>query len=309
MSAQSKEKTQPRAWLGVAVQDVNEKTAKKNNMADACGAYVSDVTDESPADSAGIQKGDVIVEFGTRQIEDASDLVKAVGKSKVGDKVSVVFLRKGDKKTIQITLRKYSPSNFEHYAPAMSALPFRVFENMGSQGMRLMELNEQLGEYFAAPGGTGVLVEQVDKESAAEKAGIKAGDVLLKIGKRTIDDLEDVSRAFARQKEGDKVDVQVLRKGTQKNLSLEVAENRESGLFNIFRGRPGRVQIFRTPPFEGNMYETPGWNGEELRLKLEELRPHMDVLEENINKMRKELDLQKKDVVKPLLRHVLIRTV
>ena len=71
-------------------------------------------------------------------------------------------------------------------------MPFLFHEQV--LGMKLLPLNEQLGEYFGAPEGEGVLVEEVAKGSSAERAGLKAGDVVLQAGKRTVRQTEDVLR-------------------------------------------------------------------------------------------------------------------
>lgn len=286
--AQLKERT-AKPWLGVAIQDVSEKIAKKYKMTEENGAYVTEVTDESPADSVGIEKGDVVVEFAGKQIDDANELVKAVQKAKVGEKVTVVVIRKGEKKTFQTVLKK-APRNrsISLTIPPVMDL-FRMHRGSGSQGMHLMELNEQLGEYFGTPSGAGVLVESVEKESVAEKAGIKAGDVLLKIGKRTIDDLEDVSKAFSKFEEGDKADVVILRKGAQKTVSLEMEESQDRPSFNIMRRSPGRVDIDGVPDEESDFMHLPERSGGDFRIELNDVRPRMETMKENIEKMTKEL--------------------
>ena len=286
--AQKKEKTS-KPWLGVAIQDVSEKIAQKNKMTEESGAYVTEVTDKSPADSVGIEKGDVVVEFAGTQIDDADGLVKAVQKAKVGEKVTVVVVRKGEKKSFQAVLKKAPRS--ASFALAVPRLmdSFHVSGGSDRQGMRLMELNEQLGEYFGTPSGSGVLVESVEKESAAGKAGIKAGDVLLKIGKRAIDDMEDVSKAFSKFEEGDKAEIVVLRKGTQKTVSLEMEEDQIHRSFRIMKRGPGRVEFYGAPDEESSFEHFPERIDEDLRFELDGIRPNLDVMKENIDKMTREL--------------------
>jgi serine protease Do len=277
LPAQTKTRSS-KPWLGVSLQDVNQSIAKKNKLKEELGAYVSDVTQKSPADSAGIEEGDVIVEFSGRQIDDSEDLVSAVGKSKVGEKVKIVVVRKGEKKTLQATLAKLPRSrSFAFSVPPMRNM-IRIFSSHNSQGMQLMELNEQLGEYFGAPNGTGVLVEKVEKESSAEKAGIKAGDVLVKVGSRMIDEIKDVTKAFSKLDEGDKVDIVVLRKGTQKTMSMEMDESNESSFFRV--GPEGT---------DSEPMVHPQGLRERLDFHFDQMRPEMDKLKLDLQKMTREL--------------------
>lgn len=306
--AKQEDRPKAKAWLGVAIKDVTEKLTKANSMSDETGAYVSEVVDRSPADSAGIEEGDVIIEFGQKKIDHADDLLRAVEKSKVGDKVNVVVLRKGEEKNIQVVLSKY-PRRRE-FVQTLDGLRDRIWMigNRSAQGMQLMELNDQLGEYFGAPNGTGILVEKVRKGSRADKAGIKAGDVLLKIGKRTIDDLEDVPKAFTKYDDGDKVDVEVLRKGATKTLSLEFEADGDSSMFEIFRHKSPDTDMFRRPPFEENFFELPRWNGQEYRIDLRDLGPNEEILRQNMGKISKQLREHRQDLEKSI-QQLKVRTV
>ena len=286
-----------KAWLGVSIRDVSEKASKENKSSDGTGAYVNEVTENSPADSAGIKEGDVITQFGEKNIGDADDLVRTVEKSKVGDKVDVALLRKGEKKSVHVVLAKY-PRNIRHAFALRNLGPrLRMMMNGENQGMHLMELNDQLGEYFGAPSGTGILVEKVRKGSAADKAGLKAGDVLLKIGKRTIDDLEDISKAFSKYDEGDKVDVEVLRKGANKTLSLEVAENHDGSMFEMERHN-GPDDELMMPRFEGNSLNIPHLDNEEFRFDFHDIGPNMEILKERLEQMSRGIRDNQKGLVK-----------
>ena len=290
-TAHAREQDRPRAkaWLGVSIRDVPEKGAKENKLADESGAYVMEVVERSPADSAGIEEKDIIVEFGQDKVDDANGLMKAVGKSKVGDKVNVVFLRKGEKKNVQVVLAKF-PRRREA-PPAVDNLfhRMRIFADRSAQGMQLMELNDQLGEYFGVTNGAGILVEKIKRGSSAEKAGIKAGDVLLKIGKRTIDDVEDVSKALSKYDEGDKVDVEVLRKGSNKICPLEIEEDRDNSSFEFFGHESRSGDMLRGSPFEENRFEIPHWDTQDNGIEFRDFRPDLKILEHTLQNMQKSL--------------------
>jgi len=213
-------------WLGVGIQDMTDKLAQKKNLKTNEGAYVNEIVDDSPADSAGIKEGDVIVEFDGKKVDDADDLVKAVRKTKPGTEVAVSLMREEQRKSIKVILgESRRRREVRVVVPPIPPIPPMQFHQGSSlYGMSVMELSDQLGEYFEAPGGNGVLVERVKKGSDAEKAGFKAGDVIIRVGKAEVADIDDIWQAMDNYKDGEKIDVEILRKGAKKMLTLEADE-------------------------------------------------------------------------------------
>ncbi|MEK6757053.1 MAG: PDZ domain-containing protein [Bacteroidota bacterium] len=303
--ASQKEKPQ-KGWLGVQIQDITPQLKRTMELSTREGALVSEVVDESPADSAGIKEKDIIVQFDGKDIGDTEDLQNAVSATKPGTKVSVVVVRKGEKKTLQVTIGKYPRSR--SFAVVAPKAPGRI-EIFGAeyswQGLNLRPLNEQLAQYFDAPEGKGVLVWEVEKNSAADKAGFKAGDVITQVGKKRIDEVRDVSRALGAFDEGEKVEVEIIRKGARKTLSLEVEENEDSRGFNFF---------FREPRLKSQRefyFDVPEIKIDVPHIEMDRIRPDLDVLRleldrikdqihEETGRLKRELRLQ----VKP---HIQIR--
>ncbi|MEK6566797.1 MAG: PDZ domain-containing protein [Bacteroidota bacterium] len=266
-----------RGWLGVSIRDVDSKTAKKNNLKLSEGAYVTDVQEKSPAAVAGLEEGDVVTDVNGRAIYDADDLGKAIRRFEPGAKVTVTALRRGEKKTFQVTVGKMPKQRGFAFGFSRNAAPMIHMFRTSSSGLHFRDLNKQLGDYFGTPEGEGVLVEEVETKSAAEKAGFKAGDVILKFGKRTIDDVEDIWKAMDAYREDEKVDVEVLRKGAKKNMSLELESGDESHLFDSFQndGIRHRMRI-KIPRSHGIFRQQPDLRIEEdidleESLKLENL--------------------------------------
>ncbi|MGA7159754.1 MAG: PDZ domain-containing protein [Bacteroidota bacterium] len=266
-------------WLGVSIQDITSKLVKKKGLKDDEGAYVSDVVDNSPADSAGVKEGDVIVEFNGKSIDDADDLLRAVEKSKPGIKTTIVVNRNNEKKSLAITVGKSHRSNrsggFAFAPPMMPHM--ELFGASRTWGLHLSELNEQLGEYFGAPHGRGLLVEEVEKKSTGAKAGFKAGDVITNVNKNPIEDLRDLSDAMEDVDAGDKVAVEVLRKGTSTTLTVEVEDKDDPpSSFNF--------HFENVPDFDGFLPE-----GIQLRIQRREALPDLHDLKmhiENINRIQ-----------------------
>ncbi len=214
-------------WLGVAIQDVTPRIAREKGLHVKSGALVNDVTEESPADKAGIREDDVVVEFNGKSVEESDDLQSAVRSALPGDKASVTFYRGQEKKSLEVTLGKAPRRNFafSFHGPGNIRVPriprIHMFRSEGMLGLTLSDLNRQLGEYFGAPNGRGVLVQEVERKSAGEKAGFRAGDVIVKAGKEDVESAGDISEALDGVKKGDTVEFGILRKGEQKTITVE----------------------------------------------------------------------------------------
>jgi C-terminal processing protease CtpA/Prc len=216
-------------WLGVSIQDMTGRLAKHMDVNTTEGALVRSVEEESPADEAGIKKDDIIIEVGGKKIADADDLREAVASNTPGAKVGIVIMRKNDRKTLSATLERSPRRQSFSYAPTIPHTPdlpmdVQVFVNTNRLGMSLSTLNKQLGKYFEAPDGRGVLVQEVEEDSPAQRAGIKAGDVIVEIGKERIEEPRDVHYALRDFSKGEKAPVNIIRKGEKKTLTLEVPE-------------------------------------------------------------------------------------
>ncbi len=274
-----KKERSERGWLGVSIKDITGTSVKDKDLKTSDGAYVVEVVEKSPAETAGIKSGDVIVEFSGRQIYDAEDLSKTVGRTSPGTKTTVVVMRKGDKKSLPVAVGSppQRASSSRAHAPMI-----RIFQRgRGVLGMTVMTLNEQLAEYFGAPNKEGVLIEEVRKESAAQKAGLQAGDVLLKIGSRTVGDVDDARKALRKHEPGEKVEVEILRKGSKKTVTVEIEEGEGPWGFNMpeHSMRP-------------HGFAAPGWHGEdgfEFDLDIE---PELMKIERRIEKIAPKIESQ-----------------
>lgn len=166
-----------RGWLGVAVQGMNQQLASSFGMDQARGALVADVTPDSPAAKAGLQSGDVIVGYDGRPVLNSSDLPPLVGLTEPGRKVDVNVLREGKEKSIAV---KIEPLTETASADAGDAGD----ESKGGLGVAVADLTPQQRQQLGIEHG-GVVVTEVGEGPAAE-AGIRPGDVLLRLGKEDI---------------------------------------------------------------------------------------------------------------------------
>jgi C-terminal processing protease CtpA/Prc len=277
--------TSKKGWLGVSIQDITSEMKKAMDLKSREGALVSEVMKKSPADSAGLKEKDVIVQFGSQSISEASELQSAVADTKPGTKVPVTVLRNGEKKTLDVVVGKQKTSRV---FVSSSSGPFKHFElfagSSNTQGMSLRQLNDQLSKYFDVPDGNGVLVWEVGKGSPAEKAGINAGDIVTVIGKKKIKQLRDVSRALGIFDDGEKAEIEILRKGARKSVALEVEEGKEGEGFQYEFDGPFRGHS------ENMFFNMPDIDIEVPDVDFEAVRPDLDHLKIEMNNMRERLN-------------------
>jgi predicted metalloprotease with PDZ domain len=271
--------TDGRPWLGVSVQDLTDELIESENLKVKEGAFISEVIKESPADSAGLRGGDVIIEFNNRKIYDADGLVAAVRKTKSGENVTIVADRNGRKLDMKTTLRE-RPRRTALRVPTPPVPPepmvqMREMHRSGRVGLRLTNLTPQLGEFFNVPEGKGVLVEEVAKESTAEKAGFKAGDVLMSIDNKDVTTVREVREALGKYDKGDKASVTVVRNRAKTTLTLEF----EAKPYSWFEGDRG--------DFGGNfeMFVFPEEERIRLREELKNLKPDLDEMHIELDRL------------------------
>ena len=160
-----------RGWLGVLIQNVDKSLAESFGLDRPSGALVSKVTDNSPAGSAGIEQGDIILSFNGTTVDRSSDLPPLVGLIPVGDAVELELLRKGKKLILPVTIAELEDA---------SAKPVKTGSNNIEGESRLgLVVSDLTAAQKKELGNKGVVVEKTDPKGVAALAGIQAGDLLL----------------------------------------------------------------------------------------------------------------------------------
>ena len=174
-------------WLGVTVQDLSEDLAKHFGLSEKNGALVAKVLEKGPAEKAGIKEGDIIKQFDNKPVNSVKELLSVVGSAEVGRKVKIVVIRNKKElpKEVEIGER---PLNLEELGAAVTE------ESKGWRGLQIGDLSSQEAKRFRIQEQTGVLVLDVELNSAADSAGIIAGDVILEINKQPVKDVADYNR-------------------------------------------------------------------------------------------------------------------
>ena len=219
--------------IGVSIRDLEDAdgvAAKGVTL----GVIVEEVSTESPAEKAGIRRGDAIVEFDGERVRSVRQLTRVVQETPAGRTVQAAIVREGQRSTVSITPREGSGFRFEGFddlanlrykiaptpprppdaprppsPPAVWGLDELIGRSTNRLGISVSTLSPQLAEYFGTK--EGVLVSSVTDNSAAAKAGIKAGDVITSFNGSVVNDPSDVRRRVADLSDGDEFTIAVMR--------------------------------------------------------------------------------------------------
>ncbi len=181
-----------RGWLGVYVQKVTPEIASSFGLKEDEGALVSDLAPDSPAEKAGIVRGDVIVEYDGQPVNDVSDLTNMAAVTAPGTEVDVKVVQDGKPKNVKVTLAEFPEQEAQVKDEVRKGL-----------GLTVRQLTPNIVKRFKLSQDEGVIIANVERGSAAGDAGLKPGDIVLEINKEPIDTLADYSSALEDVNPGD----------------------------------------------------------------------------------------------------------
>lgn len=199
-----------RAMLGV-VTDENDK-----------GAEINSITKESAAEKAGLKKGDIITNIGSKKIEGAEDVSEAIRSHKPGDKVAITILRDGKEQKLTAELSKWKGISMNTInTPSFKELdivtPYKnfsgtYFDNRPKLGLSVQDTDD----------GKGVKVIEIDKDGNAAKAGVKKDDVITHINDKEITSADETSKLVKDNKDKASLRLQVNRSGKSQNIEVRM---------------------------------------------------------------------------------------
>jgi serine protease Do len=230
------------SWLGVELHEVTSESAKELKLSAERGVVVGRIVPDSPAAKAGLKEKDVVTELNGQRVEGAAQFRRMVHEIPSGRSVQLTIWRDGRTQTLSVTLGKSEEGHrgFKMVAPEQGNFMFRMpeipaippmewngemlFGGQPRLGIDAEDLNGQLGTFFGAPDGEGILVREVNSGSPAEKAGVKAGDVITSFNGERIRTLGDLrEKLSAKREEKDKtVKIGVLRNKSEVSLTVEL---------------------------------------------------------------------------------------
>ena len=237
--------------IGVTIRDVEDSDAKTGKLAAQSGVVIEEVVEDGPAAKAGLKKGDVVVEFDGERVRSVRQFSRLVQETPAGRRTQASVMRDGQRINVTVEPRENDGLNvfrnlvgdealrdfgrdfkFEFPVPpakralpappAPPAAPFPDFESFAWRtgnglGITVGELSTQLAQYFGTKDG--VLVTSVADDSAASKAGIKAGDVITAFNGSEVTTPSELRRRIQRLQDGDDFTASIVR--DKKSLTLK----------------------------------------------------------------------------------------
>lgn len=189
-----------RGWLGVTIQSITPDLAKEFGLKNGKGAVVNDILKGSPAEKAGLKRGDVILEVDGKTVNDAESLRNIVAQREIGSQITIKIIREG--KPISLTA-KVSELPMEMQETSIEKPEKEMDEENVFAGFTVIALSQEIAKQLGlSRDEKGVVIIKVEPDSPAEDAGLKKGDVIQEINKRTVTNLRDFNNIVSRIKEG-----------------------------------------------------------------------------------------------------------
>lgn len=208
-----------RGWLGITIQQVTPELAKQFGIKEPKGALVSDITRNSPAEKAGLKRGDVIVELNGKTINDVESLRNMVAQSELGSTIKLKVIRAGKPIPINAVIAEL-PKEFAEATPEKPKE--EPTEENALAGFSVIELTPEIAKQLGLPREEkGVVIVRVEPDSSAEESGLRKGDVIQEINKKRISNLSEFNNAAHRISEGDTVLLLINRGGRKFYITLK----------------------------------------------------------------------------------------
>jgi serine protease Do len=226
----------------VDIADVSPERLGELKLKEEHGAEVTMVDQDAPAGKAGLHEHDVIVSLNGTAVESAAQLRRMIKETPPGRVVNLGVSRDGQPMTIKVQLadRRKSMAWEPQVHVDMPRMPeitipdfdlpvsVVVVHQSARSGLMVENITPQLGDFFGVKDGKGVLVRTVEKGSRGEKAGFRAGDVVVKVNNQPVHDTSDFTHAL-RSSSGSTAAVTVMREKKEQNLTLTLPEKKDSG--------------------------------------------------------------------------------
>ncbi len=222
-----------RSYLGVDIQDITADRVAPLKLKEERGVEVTMVDQDAPAGKAGIKEHDVILEFNGTRVESEEQLRRLIRETPPGRSVTLGISRDGNPLKVNVQLADRGKTVTESMPkvfpmPRVQEIPkieipgytFQVQTYSPTLGIQTESLGQQLAEYFGVK--EGVLVRSVEKGSAAEKAGLRAGDVIVRADNEKLTDRSDLSRILRNHREGGKLSLGIVRDKHEQTVTVDL---------------------------------------------------------------------------------------
>jgi len=280
------------AYLGVQIAAVTAQQASTLKLHESSGALITYVDQDGPACHAGLLENDVVVAYEGSKVDSPAQLQGLIHATPPQKTVTLTVMRSGQRKDVKVTLGSWNiMSNGRTFNSTMLAVPppprvvspeveVPSFTLLSSRhGLVVESLSPQLADFFGVPHGHGVLVRSVEAGSPAAAAGVKAGDIILKVNNETVHDMADWQRGM--RTPGSKLSVSLWRDKREQTVVLNL---------------PGSGDTSRLEP--GNW---PAFDAEALRDRMAQLQPEIERAQQEASAefgSEKDLEQMRRDLEK-----------
>jgi serine protease Do len=216
------------SYIGVMLHEVDSDRAKALSLPEVGGVEVTRVGPDSPADKAGLKPGDVILEYNGQRVESMEQFSRMVHETPPGRDIKLAISRNGSAQTVMVKVGTRPmpgivgapPERFDIHMPDIprSVMSWRS----AALGVECESIQGQLADYFGVK--EGVLIRSVLKGSAAERAGVKAGDVITRVGDSKVATPADVSSRI-RSVHGTPIPLVLMRDHKEMTLTVTISED------------------------------------------------------------------------------------
>ena len=206
--------TVTRGWLGVSIQEIDSGLAKKLGLDKPMGALINNVFDDTPAEEFGLQKGDIIVAINGETIKNVNSLRAVIAMYKPATTVPISILRDGQTQDISVTLSERSAQIVQRTNDSEGHMDLW-------KGLSVQNLTADLAEKLGHTSDEGVLIASVAPGSAAAKAGLSRGDLILEVENQTIHSVEEFKSAVAQVTDEPKVLLLVKHEGQARYVTVK----------------------------------------------------------------------------------------
>lgn len=195
-----------RGWLGVTVQALNKELAESFDLDTTHGALVNEVIEDSPADKAGLKRGDIIVEYDGKQVDELNDLPRLVAATPVDETVKVKVFRDGKERTIKVKIGRLDDGEV--------ALAADDEETGGALGLTVANVTPELVERYSLESDQGILITKIDPEGPAAEANLRVGDLVVEADGKEVGSVKEFEELVGKMKSGKVLRLLIQRRAT-----------------------------------------------------------------------------------------------
>ncbi len=231
------------SYLGVDTCDITAERVGPLQLKEERGVEVTMVDQDAPAGKAGVREHDVILSINGEAIQGVEQLRRIIHEIPPGRTVSMGISRNGQPLTLQAQLARRKDfaalaPEFKFVMPNLTSLPeldipasIVVVHSSARSGLLVENMSPQLSDFFGAKDGQGILVRSVEKGSCGEKAGFRAGDVIVRVNGQAVNDAGDFGQAL-RNRKSNNLSIGIIRARKEQTLTLTLPELKHTGFEN-----------------------------------------------------------------------------